>query len=69
MATEVHIHILEFFPYACLYPNLLKKKKKDKTYLFNFWPHPEACGISVPCPGIKLAFLALKGRVLTTGPL
>ena len=35
---------------------------------FSFWPHPVACGILVPHPGIKPVPPALEGRVITTGP-
>ena len=34
--------------------------------IYLFWPHHEACGVWVPCPGIKPESTAVK--VLTTGP-
>ena len=34
----------------------------------NFWPHPAACGISVPQPGIEPIPPALEGKILTSGP-
>ena len=38
-------------------------------YLFKkkLWPNPNAYGILVPQPGIKLSLPALEGKVLTTG--
>ena len=40
-----------------------------KFNLFNFWPHPAACWILVPQPGVKPTPPALTSRVLTTRPL
>lgn len=37
-------------------------------FLFNFWPHAEAYGTSVPQPGIEPTTATVKGGVLTTGP-
>ena len=37
--------------------------------LFDFWLHSMACGTSVAQLGIEPTPSALKGRVLTTGPL
>ena len=37
-------------------------------YFFTIWPCPVACGVLVPWQGIEPMPLALKCRVLTTGP-
>ena len=64
--SQTQLRDFHFFTFFCSYfLDLLW----CLVLLFNLWPHPEACGISVLCPGIEPALPALEGRVLTTGPL
>ena len=79
LKKENELRLIAFFcardSFYCTDIFLKKKKKLLLTYSWFtmlcwvfFWPHPVACGISVPHPGTKSAPPALEGRVLTTRP-
>ena len=51
----------------CCWWRKASSSREKKSLFYLFFGH-KACGILVPCPGIHLAPLHWKHRVLTTGP-